>query len=181
MTSTDVFQGHFIKSTQFVQKGSLLLLAAAASLVLAYRHHNGTMLGAALALCTVVVPSGCLLARRMRDKARHRETEDLLMIQTRTYLRNQEPARKKVESDIEILARTIDGRKLPTQDFRKIAEIAPVLPVGDPVLFDALPRRYAIRNLYDQRFADLAAALPEPERLPLGELLPAPAKEEFGS
>ena len=128
-----------------------------------------------------VVPAGYLLARRMRDKVRQRETEDQLMAHTRTFLRNQEPMREKVESEIEMLARTIDGRKLLAQDFRKIHVIPALLPVGDPVVFDALPRRYAIRSLYERRFADLAATLPQPACEPLGELLPAPAGREFGS
>ena len=178
MTSTEAFQGHSIKSTQLVQ-ASLLLLAVTASLMLALRHHNGIMLGTVLALGTMVVPAGYVVARRRRDKVRRQETEDRLMVHTRTFLRNQEPARERVESDIEILARTIDGRKLPTQNFRKFDGIAAVLLIADPVVFGALPRRYAIRTLYGRRFANLAAALPEPACLPLTELVPAPATEEF--
>jgi proteasome lid subunit RPN8/RPN11 len=188
MTLNDAFQGYSIRSTQLVQRGSLLLLAVTASLMLAFRRHNGIMLGVVLALGTVVVPTGYVLGRRMLEKVRQRETEDRLMMQTRTYLQNQEPARVasaapagEAESDIEILARAIDGRKLPIADFRKFHGIASLLPVGDPVVFDALPRRYAIRSLYDRRFADLAATLPEPASLPLSELLPAPATQEFGS
>jgi proteasome lid subunit RPN8/RPN11 len=181
MTLNDAFQGHSMKSTQLVQRGSLLLLAVTASLMLALRHHNGIMLGIVLALGMAVAPAWYVLARRMRDKVRQQEMEDRLMEHTRTYLRSQEPAREKVESDIEILARTIDGRKLPRQDFRKLDGIASSLPVGGPLVFNALPRRYAIRSLYDRRFADLAATLPEPACLPLTELLPARATEEFGS
>ena len=191
MTLNDAFQGHSIKPTQLMQKGSLLLLAVTASLILTFRRHNGIMLGVVLALGTVVVPAGYVLARRVIDKVRQRETEDRLMMHTRTYLQNQEPARvgsaalagkgPAVESGIEILARAIDGRKLPTQDFRKFHGIASPLPVGDPVVFDALPRWYAIRSLYERRFADLAATLPKPASLPLSELLPTPAMQKFGS
>src|ERR1022692_1036220 len=53
---------------------------------------------------------------RMLEKVRQRQMEDRLMVQTRTYLHNQEPARVasaapagKAESGIEILARAIDG------------------------------------------------------------------------
>jgi hypothetical protein len=52
----------------------------------------------------------------MLEKVRQRQMEDRLMVQTRTYLHNQEPARVasaapagKAESGIEILARAIDG------------------------------------------------------------------------
>src|ERR1035441_4591949 len=187
MTLNDAFEGRSIKSTQFVQRGSLLLLAVAASLMLAFQRHSGFTLGVVLAFGTVVVPVGYVVARRMIEKVRQRETEDRLLMQTRTYLQNQEPARgpastgRAEESDIEILARAIDGRKLPMQDFRKCDKIASRLPLGDPVVFDALPRRYAIRSLCDRRFADLAAKLAEPASLPLCELLPAPATQEFGS
>jgi hypothetical protein len=188
MTLNDTFEGYSVKSTQLVQRSSLLVLAVTASLMLAFRRHNGIMLGVVLALGTVVVPTGYLLGRRMLERVRQRETEDRLMMQTRTYLQNQEPVRVasatpagKTESDIEILARAIDGRKLPIQDFRKFHGIAWLLPVGDPVVFDALPRRYAVRSLYDRRFADLAATLPEPASLPLNELLAAPAAQGFGS
>lgn len=74
---------------------------------------------------------------RMLEKVRQRQMEDRLMVQTRTYLHNQEPARVasaapagKAESGIEILARAIDGRKLPIEDFRKFTAIASLLPVA---------------------------------------------------
>jgi proteasome lid subunit RPN8/RPN11 len=186
MTLNDAFEGQSLKTTQLMQKGSWLLLAVAASLILAFRRHNGIMLAVVLALATVVGPAVYVMARRMVDKVRQRETEERLMTHTRTYLQSEEPVRviaslpAAAESDIEILARAIDGRRLPTQDFRKFAGTAFLLPVGDPVVFDALPRRYAIRSLYERRFADLAATLPRPVALPLGELLPAAATQEFG-
>jgi len=187
MTLNDAFQGHSLKTTQLMQKGSLLLLAVAASLLLAFRRHNGIMMGVVLALATVVVPAVYVVARRMVEKVRHRETEERLMMHTRTYLQNEEPARVnaapagEVESDIEILARVIDGSQLPRQDFRRFHGIASLLPVADPVVFDALPRRYAVRSLYERRFADLAATLPKPATLPLSELLPTAAAQGFGS
>jgi hypothetical protein len=100
-------------------------------------------------------------------------------------LQNEEPVRAAIpsraaaESDIEILARAIDGRKLAIQDFRKVRGSASPLPVGDPVVFDALPRLYATRSLCDRRFADLVAMLPKPASLPLRALLPAPATQKF--
>jgi len=187
MTLNDAFQGQSLKTTQIVQKGSLLLLAVAASLILTFRRHNGIMLGIVLALGTVVVPAAYVLGRRMIEKVRQRETEARLMMHTREFLQHQEPARvatacaASAEADIEILARAIDGRKLPLQEFRQFDGATSLLPVADPVVFDALPRRYAIRSLYERRFADLAAALPKPASLPLTELLPAPATQEFGS
>jgi hypothetical protein len=173
MTLNDAFEEHSIKSTQFVQRGSLLLLAVAASLMLAFRRHNGLTLGIVLALVALVVPAGYVLSRRMIEKARNRETETRLMMHTRTFLENQEPVRasaagtRNVESDIEILARAIDGQKLPLQEFRRYGGMAWRQPIGDPVVFDAFPRRYAIRSLCDRRFADLAARLPEPATVPL--------------
>ncbi|MGA2742228.1 MAG: hypothetical protein ABSG65_32905 [Bryobacteraceae bacterium] len=180
MTLNDAFQGHSIRSTQLLQKGLLLLLALMACLMLVYRHHSGTMLASALALGTVVMPSGYVLARRRLGEARQRETEDRLMMHTRMYLRNEKPVREKAESDIELLARAIDGRKLPVHDFLELAAITPILPFGDRVVFGALPRRCAVGRLPYRRFADLAATLPKPACLPLTELLPAPATQEFG-
>jgi proteasome lid subunit RPN8/RPN11 len=187
MTLNDAIEGNSLKATQFVQMGSLLLLAVAASLVLAFRHRGGISLGIVLALGTVVIPAGYVTARRMIAKVQQRETEDRLLMQTRTYLQNEEPvsatpvkAVKVEETDIEILARAIDGSKLPTQDFRQYEGVAALFPGGEPVVFDALPRRYAIRSLYERRFADLAATLPKPASLPLRELLPMPATQEFG-
>jgi MFS superfamily sulfate permease-like transporter len=185
MTLNDAFEGQSLKSTQIVQKGSLIVLAVAASLVLAFSHRNGIMLGVVLAICTVAAPAVWMLTRRMLEKVRQRETEDRLLMHTRTYLQQEEPvvvAAKPaaVESDIEILARAIDGSKLPTEDFRMSYGVALMLPVGEPVVFDALPRRYAIRGLYERRFADLSATLPKPAFLPLSELLPGAATQAFG-
>ena len=189
MTLNDAFQGHSLKTTQLIQKGSLLVLAVAATWILAFRRHDGTMMGVVLALATVVVPAVYVLARRMVDKVRQRETEERLLMQTRSYLQTEEPASVigvpgmplAGESDIEILARAIDGRKLPMGDFRNFDCVASLLPVGEPVVFDALPRRYAVRSLYERRFADLAATLPKPAILPLSELMPASATQGFGS
>jgi hypothetical protein len=178
MTLNGTIQGESLK-IQLMQKGSLLLLAAMASLFLAFQRHNGIMMGAVLAIATVVVPVGYVLLRRVTAKLRQHEMEDRLMVHTRAYLRNEEPVRAAsakgpvAESDIEILARTIDGSKLAIEDFRKFQGTASPLPVGDPVVFDALPRRYAIRSLCDRRFADLAAMLPGPASLPLRDLFPA--------
>jgi hypothetical protein len=167
MTLNDAFEGHSLKTTQLIQKSSLLLPAVATCLILAFRPHTGIALGVAMALATVVIPTAYVVARRRVEKARQRETEDILMTHTRTYLRNEEPAVFPVESDIEILARAIDGRKLPMRDFRRFEVIAALPPVADPVVFDALPKRYAIRTACEARFANLAATLPGPVFVPL--------------
>ena len=159
MTLNDAFEGHSIKSTQLMENAAWLLLPVAASLILAFAIHNGILLSLVLVLGTLVIPVVCVLTRRRTENARQRETEDLLMMNIRTYLQNQEPAR--AVSDIEFLARAIDGRRLPTEDFRKVDEIASLVPVGYPV-FDASPRPYAIRSLYERRFADLAMTLLAP-------------------
>ena len=106
-------QGHSIKSTQLVQKGSLLLLAVTASLMLAFRRHscwrrcgNGRWKTA----------SWCKPERTCRTRNR------------RAWPAPLPPA--KAESGIEILARAIDGRKLPIEDFRKFTAIASLLPVA---------------------------------------------------
>ncbi|MGA3044121.1 MAG: hypothetical protein ABSF54_25375 [Bryobacteraceae bacterium] len=172
MTLNDAFEGPSIQSTQFVQRGSLILLAVTASLLVMFRSHNGIVLGALLLLGTLVVPTGFVLMRRIKDKSRQRATEDLLLMQTRTFLQNQKPARKFVpavgaeETDIEILARAIDGQRLPIQGFRKYGGIAFPAPLGEPVVFDALPRRYAIRGLCNRRFVHLAAMMPKPAPIP---------------
>ena len=170
MTLNDAFEGHSIRATQLMQKGSLLLLAVTASLVLAFARHNGIMLGVVLALAAVLAPAVYALTRRATAKAQRRETEERLMVHTRTYLQNQTPAQVTTVAVV-----------VGQQDFRKWDAIDPLVPLGDPVVYDALPRRYAIRSLYEQRFADLAATLPGPVSLPLSELTPAPATQEFES
>jgi hypothetical protein len=148
---------------QLGQKGWLLALAVVISLTLAFRRHNGIILAEVTTLAMVAVPFGYMLRRRMAEKLRKHEMEDRLMVHTRTYLHSEEPisARKvRKETDIEILARTVDGRKLPIQDFRRFKGVASLLPVADPVVFDALPRRYAVRSLYEQRLAGLATMPP---------------------
>jgi hypothetical protein len=187
MTLNDAVEGRSARTTLLMQIGLMLLLAAAvaASLILALRHHDRIMLGVVLALGTVVVPAGPVLTRRTLAKRRQRETDDRLMLQTRTFLRSQEPARpgKRLtpESEIEILARAIDGRRMPLQGFRIYHGVAAPMPLADPVLFNALPRRYAAGSPWDRRLANLAAALPQPALLPLSRLLPAPAAQESGS
>jgi len=189
MTLNVTFQRQSLKTTtQLMQMGWLVLVAAVASLLLAFRHQNGIMLGVVLALATLVVPAGFVLGRRMVEKVRQRETEDRLMTNTRTYLQSQMPARgatdaankgPAAESDIEILARNIDGRRLPMQDFRKSNGIAVIVPVGEAVVFDALPHQYSSRGFLDRRLAQAAAMLPMPASVPLSELLPAAATPEI--
>jgi hypothetical protein len=164
MASTDVFQRHSIESTQTVKTVLLLLLAVTATLMLGLGHHNAIMLGILLGLFTVVLPGSYMVRRSLKDKARQRETEDRLMMHTRTFLQNQEPARP------------LDGWKLPIQDFRKFHGTASVRAVADPVTFGLLRRQDAIRSLYEWRFTDLSAALPGPESVPLSELLPRPPR-----
>jgi hypothetical protein len=112
--------------TQLMQKGSLLLLAVAASLILAFRRHNGIMLGRAGALHgggSRGVRAGAAHARQGPATGDGRPPHGAYQNVP------AEPGTggncvEKVESDIEILARTIDGRKLPIQDFRKLHGIA---------------------------------------------------------
>ena len=79
MTLNVTFQRQSLKTTtQLMQMGWLVLVAAVASLLLAFRHQNGIMLGVVLALATLVVPAGFVLGRRMVEKVRQRETEAVL-------------------------------------------------------------------------------------------------------
>ena len=175
MTLNGTIQGYSLK-IKLIQRGSLLLLAAMASLFLAFQRHSGIILGVVLAIATVVVPVGYVLMRRVTEKLRQHETEERLMTHTRAYLRNEEPARA-------VRARSaINGKKKPAiGDFREYQGSASTLPVRDPVIVDALPHRYAIRSFCDRRFANRAAMLPEPAFLPLRDLWPAPATQESGS
>lgn len=175
MTLTDVFDGQSVRSTQLVQRGSLILFALIASLMLAFRRHNGILLGVIVALICLVAPAAYLIAQRIREKVRQRETEDRLMSHTRTYLQSEEPVRYgpaagSQESDLEFLARTIDGQKLPLQDFRDFGGTNLLMPSADPVVFDALPRLYATQNGCARRFDIRAARLPAPASVPLLEL-----------
>jgi proteasome lid subunit RPN8/RPN11 len=189
MTLNDAFEGRSLKTTHLIQRGSLLALAVTATLILTFGRHNGFMVGVVLALSTVVAPAVYVLGKRLMLKVRQRETEARLVMQTKDYLQNHEsecvvravPAKgPEEESDIEILARVIDGRKLPTEDFRRCQVTASIPQEAQPVVFDALPRRYAVRSLYERRFADLAATLPKAVCMPLGEVRPAAATREFG-
>jgi hypothetical protein len=171
MTLNGAFQGHPLK-IQLVQKGWLLALAVVISLTMAFRRHNGIILAEVTTLAMVAVPLGYMLRRRMAEKLRQRDMEDRLMLNTRTYLHSEEPAstpKRRKETDIEILARAIDGRMLPIQDFRRFKGVASLVPVAYPVVFDALPRRYAIRSLYEKRLAELAT-MPAIVSVPLTEL-----------
>ena len=145
-----------MKPVQLMQRGSLLLLALAATLLLAFRRHNGFALGLALAISTVFIPAIYVLARRVKEKTRQQETELQLMAHTRAFLSTQEPkswpavARAAKEPDAETLGERLlatlgtDGRALPVQEFRGFQEEPTRLPVGEPVVYDALPRRYAV-------------------------------------
>jgi proteasome lid subunit RPN8/RPN11 len=189
MTLNDAFEGRSIRMTQLMQKGSLFALALAASLILAFGRRNGVTTAVVLALCVVVAPAVYVLGKWVMGKLRLRETEARLVMHTRAYLQNHEAEwaatavakAPPVESDIEILARVIDGQKLPIQDYRGYHGTPASVPEGEPVVFDALPRRYAIRSLYERRFADLATTLPKAVCMPLGELWPCAATQEFGS
>ena len=181
MTVNVTFQRQTLKATtQIMQMGWLLLLAAVASLVLAFRHQNGITRAVVLALGTLVLPVGFVLGRRMLEKVRQRETEDRLMTNTRTYLQSQLPAqaatgaanRPVAEFDIEKLAWAIDGQKLPTQDFRATNGLAAIIPFGEPVVFDALPHQYSGQSLLSEPRAQAAAMLPMLASVPLSELLP---------
>jgi proteasome lid subunit RPN8/RPN11 len=156
MTLNDAFEGRS-------QKGAPILLAVLASLFLAFGRHDGIGFGAVLALAAVVVPTGYMLVRRMLAKVQQRETEERLMMHTRTYLQNEEPVHGASAS------RAIDGRKLPLQELLGFDGIAAVLPAADPVVFDALPRHFATQTF--------CATMPELATSPMGELLPVPAAE----
>ena len=170
LTSDAAFKGQSGKTTRLMRKGSFLVLAATMLAVLTFRHDR-IMVGIVLAMGTVGCPVGYLMARRQMEKARHRETEDRLLMQTRAYLQSEEPARG--------VSAAIDGRKLPTQGFRKFEVIALRLPVADPRIFGVLAGWYAIRSLCERPFADLAGRLPEPASLPLSELVMAAPAQEF--
>lgn len=191
MTPTDAFEGHSLKTTQIVQMGSLFVLLLAASLVLVLRRHGGLALAVTLALCTLVLPAVYILAKQTIASLRKRETEDRLVGQTREFLRSNEREWQQsaanfvrvseAEANAERMLASLPGggRELPTQPFQRYGNIASVLPVGEPVVFDALPRRYAIRGIYERRFADLASTMPAPACMPLNELLPPAAATGF--
>lgn len=177
MTLTEALEGRSLKMTRLLERGSLLLVPLAAILMLALHRHNNGAVSVFLALVALILPAAYLLSRRRVEKMRQRETEARLEIHTRSFLERQEPVRPRNltedESDAEILARAIDWRSELPRGFQKFNGIASVLPVGEPTVFDALPRRYAVRNLYERRFADPAKALPKPVFLPFSELSPA--------
>jgi hypothetical protein len=187
MTINDALQDNSIRSAQLMQRGSLIFLAITASLMLGFRRHSGIVLGVTLALGCVVVPAAYVLARRILEKVRHRETEERLMLHTRTFQQSEEPVREAAvlppcatETDIELLARAIDGTKLPLGGFRKFGGSITLLPEGEPVVFDALPRLYATRTISDRRFENLAATMPGAICTPLNEILYAPDTIDLG-
>ncbi len=181
MTTNDALDGYSVRATELIQKGSLLALAAAATLILIFCRGNILMVGIVLAICTVFAPAIHVTGKRFTSKVRRRETESRLVMHTKAYLQDHEAectVRMPPESDIEILARVIDGRKLPVADFRSWPPVAAPLPIVEPILFHALPRRYATRTLCERRFANLASALPKPIRMPWQEVVPGVAQHE---
>ena len=187
MTLNDAIEGRSAKTTELMQKGSLAVLALSAAMILVFGRHSGIMLAVVLALCIVVAPTVYVLGKRLTVKVAQRETEERLMLNTRTYLSHETPfvpvaqAAQPIESDIEILARVIDFQKLPVQDAVSYLPAVAMPAGGEPVVFDALPRRYAVRSLYEKRFANLAANLPNVVCMPLPEPAPCTGAEESAS
>ena len=146
-------QGHSIKSTQLVQKGSLLLLAVTASLMLAFRRHA----------CWRRCGNG-----RWKTASWCKPERTCITRNRRAWPAPLPPARRSpaLRSWRALSTEEAANRRLPEVHCNRLALTG---------------CRYAIRTLYDRRFADLAATLPQPASLPLSELLPAPATQEFGS
>lgn len=183
MTINDAFEEQSLKPAQIMQMGSVLLLAVAASMLLAFRQHNRLLLGASLAFCTVALPAVYVMGKRLVLKVRQQQTEQRLILHTRNFLDTQEATSWRAvmiakEPDAETLGERLlaalntDGSALARPGFHAFPPKASPLPDGETVVFDALPRRYAIRGLYERRFADLAAALPMPAMTPFGGILP---------
>ncbi len=169
MTIDDALPGESIKK-KLTQKGTLLLLLGmTASFVLALSGAHGIGLGIELALGTVVLPSGYLLARRIRTTIRQRELEDRLLAQTRWYLQNLEPANSAPKSAAGLLGRAIDGRKLPVQGPLEREDFQPLVRIGKPVFFSALLRQDGARSSSTRGFAELC-----PNLKPIGEPIAPP-------
>lgn len=188
MTINDAFERNALKPAQVMQAGAILVLAVSASLWAAFRQHNRLVLALVLAFCTVVLPAVYVLGKRLRDRIKHQQTEQRLMMQTRAFLSSQEPAEWRVvtvvkEPDPDALGEKLlemlhtDGSKLPRQGFRIDCPDVSPLRNAEAALFNALPRQYATRSQYERRFADLAAALFHPVRMPLSELPPVAEAE----
>ncbi len=191
MTLNDAFEGHAIQPARMAQKAALLM-AAAASLLLVFRGRSAAAMIGGLALGTVVIPAILMLARGLITKMRQRRTEERLLMHTRVFLSSQEPACLAAAVPVPVPAEGAPaerlwaaleraGRRLPEQGFFGFRESAAPLPDGEPVVFDALPRRYAVRGTYERRMASLASALPKPVMMPFRELLPAAPAKEFES
>jgi len=169
MTIDDALPGDPIRK-QLTRKGTLfLLLGVTASFTLAFRGAPGIALGIDLAIGTVVLPSGYLLARRIKAKIRQREMEDRLFMQTRRFLQSQEPANMAPKSAAGMLARTIDGRKLPVQGLLERKDFQPLVRIGKPVFFSALLRQDGARSSFARGFVELC-----PNLEPIGEPIAPP-------
>ncbi len=182
MTINDAFGTQILKPVQILERGSVLLLAIAASLMLGFRLHNRLVLGAALAVGTVIVPGVYVLSKRLRAALRSQEIESRLVAHTRTFLNAQEPqvwmpSIAPQESDPETLGERLlaalntDGRALPRQSFRYIVMEAGPKPLGECVVFDALPTACAMRQGATTGFPALDPIPAAPPAVPLGELL----------
>jgi proteasome lid subunit RPN8/RPN11 len=183
MTINDAFESQTLKPVQLMKMGSVLLLAVAASLLLAFRPHNRLLFGLELVFCTIALPAVYVVAKRLKEKVRQQQTEQRLMMHTKAFLNTQEPTSWRAITVVKapnaetlgerlLAALNTDGSELIRPGFRACYPDAAPAAEAETVVFDALPRRYAIRSLYERRFADLSSSLPKPATMPFSELLP---------
>src|SRR5512141_2631942 len=90
MTLSDAFEGSSMKTRLLTQKATLLLMAVAASLIVAFGRHQGVTEAAVLAIFTLTAPAVYVMGRRLTATARQKETEVRLMVNTKTFLESEE-------------------------------------------------------------------------------------------
>ena len=157
--------------TQLLHKGSLLLAMAVVALLLVLNRHNTLVFGVIGALGAILVPALYFLLRRLLHAVRQRQMEDRMVMQTREFLRKQEPWCPPAAAAPES-ADALSRRMTPRGFKDVLAGVRTPLAGSNLVIFDALPRLYAVRNYCEHRLADLAATLPAPVTVPWNELLP---------
>jgi len=176
------FEEPSLTPAQIMRMASVLLLAIALSLMLAIRQHNRILLGLALTFCTAALPAVYVMSKRLVVRLREQETEQRLMVHTKAFLSHQEElfwqhSAVAKEPDPETLGARLlavlntDGSALARPGLLPFPPRVAV-PEPEPVVFDALPRRYAVRNLFERRLSNGAAAMPAPALMRFGEILP---------
>jgi len=134
--------------TQILHMGSLLFLAVAAGLLMAFNRHNTFAFVVIGVLGTIMLPAAHVFMRRLLHALTQRETDERIVTQTREYLRRQQPWCPPSAPLLHA------GVRMTPQGFQEVfaGVVARSLPAR-PVIFDVLPHPDTLRDHCDYRLA----------------------------